>query len=56
MPHPQFTMMTAVMLSAALALIGKRPLGERLAAATYLLLCCGVSAVAGSWLMHWIHG
>jgi hypothetical protein len=56
MPHIVFTLLVAVLLSAALALIGNRPLAERISAATYLFLCCVFSTVAGSWLMHLIHG
>jgi hypothetical protein len=55
MPHPAFTLLVAVLLSVALALLGDRPLGERLYAATYLFLCCAVTTLAGSWIMHLIH-
>ncbi len=56
MPHPAFTLLVAVLLSVALALLGDRPLGERLYAATYLFFCCAVTALAGSWIMYLIHG
>jgi hypothetical protein len=56
MPHLMFTLLVAVLLSSAMALIGNRSLRERLYAATYLLVCCGVSTVAGSWIMYAIHG
>jgi hypothetical protein len=56
MPHLIFTLLTAVLLSGAIALIGNRTLVERLCAATYLFLCCAVTTLAGSWLMHMIHG
>jgi hypothetical protein len=56
MSHLAFTLLAAVLLSAALSLLGRRPLTERLYAAIYLFLCCVATTVAGSWLMHWIHG
>ena len=56
MPHLAFTLLTAVLLSAGLSLVGNRPPTERLYAAIYLFLCCVATTVAGSWMMHWIHG
>ena len=56
MPHLPFTLLMAVLLSSAMALIGSRSLRERLYVATYLLLCCAVTTVAGSWVMYLIHG
>ncbi len=56
MSHLEFTMLAAVLLSAALALIGKRSPRERLHAATYFFLCCMAATVAGSWCMRLIHG
>ena len=37
--HLAFTLLVAVLLSAALALLGNRPARERLCAATYTFLC-----------------
>lgn len=56
MPHPTFTLLVAVLVSSAMALIGSRSLRERVYAATYLLLCCGVTTLVGSWVMYVIHG
>ena len=56
MPHLPFTLLVAVLLSAAMALIGRRSLQERLYTATYLLLCCGFTTLVGSWVMYLIHG
>jgi hypothetical protein len=56
MSHLEFTLLVAVMLSAALALIGNRTPRERLYAATYFFLCCVAATVAGSWCMRIIHG
>jgi hypothetical protein len=56
MPHLAFTLLTAVLLSTGLSLLGSRPLTERFYAAIYLFLCCVATTVAGSWLMRWIHG
>ena len=51
-----FTLLVAILLSSAMALTGSRSLRERLYAATYLLLCCTVTTLVGSWLMYLIHG
>ena len=56
MSHLEFTLLFAVVLSAALALIGNRSPRERVNAATYFFLCCVVATVAGSWCMRLIHG
>jgi hypothetical protein len=56
MPHLAFTLLTALLLSAGLSLVGNRPPDERIYAAIYLFLCCLATTVAGSWMMHWIHG
>ena len=56
MPHPTFTLLVAVLLSAAMALLGNRSLRERLCVAAYVFLCCAVATVVGSWGMYLIHG
>ncbi len=56
MSHLAFTVLVAVLLSAALALLGDRPPRERLDAAIYLLLCCAATTLAGTWAMRLIHG
>jgi hypothetical protein len=56
MPHLEFTLLLAVLLSVGLASLGKRSRRERLCAATYTFLCCVAATVAGSWGMYWIHG
>ena len=56
MPHLAFTLLVAVLLSAALALPGNRSRLDRLYVATYLLLCCAVTTLVGSWVMYLIHG
>ena len=56
MSHLMFTLLAAALLSSAMALIGSRSLRERLYAATYLMLCCGVTTLVGSWVMYLIHG
>jgi hypothetical protein len=56
MPHLMFTLLVAVLLSSAMALIGNRSVRERLYAATYLLLCCAVTTLVGGWVMYLIHG
>ena len=56
MSHLEFTVLAAMMLSAALALIGNRTPRERAYAGTYFFLCSVVATVGGSWLMQLIHG
>ena len=56
MPHLEFTVLLASLLSAGMALLGTRSPRERLYAAMYTFLCCSAAAVAGSWGMYLIHG
>ena len=56
MPHLAFSLLVAILISSAMALIGNRSLRERLYAATYLLLCCAVTTLVGGWVMYLIHG
>jgi hypothetical protein len=56
MSHFTFTFVLALLLSAAMALLGNRSARERLHAAAYLLFCCGVATLAGGWVMFLIHG
>jgi hypothetical protein len=56
MPHLEFSLLMAVLLSVVMALLGNRTRRERLYAATYLFLCCALAVVAGSWGMYLIHG
>jgi hypothetical protein len=56
MPHLEFTLLVAVLLSVAMALLGNRSLRERLYVATYIFLCCAAATVVGSWSMYLIHG
>jgi hypothetical protein len=56
MPHLEFTLLAALLLSVSMALLGDRNLRERLYAATYLFLCCTLATVVGSWGMYLIHG
>ena len=56
MPHLEFTLLVAVLLSVVMALLGKRSLRERLYAAMYVFLCFAAATVAGSWGMYLIHG
>jgi len=56
MPHPAYTLLVALLLSAALALLGNRSLAERACVAVYVFLCCIAGTLAGSWAMYLIHG
>ena len=56
MPHPIFTLLAAVLLSLALAMLDDRSLRERLFVATRLLFLCAVTTLGGAWLMRLIHG
>jgi hypothetical protein len=56
MPHLAFTLVVAILLSIATALLGRRSVAERLYLSAYLFLCCVFTTVAGSWVMYLIHG
>ena len=56
MGHLEYSLMLAMMLSCALALLGRRSLRLRLCVAGYTFLCCLFATVAGSWGMYLIHG
>jgi hypothetical protein len=56
MSHPVFALIAALTLAVAVGLLGRRGVRERLAYSTYLLVCCIGSVIAGSWVMHVIHG
>ena len=54
--HPIFTLMAAVLLSLALAMMDGRGPRECLYVAARSFVCCVGSIVGGGWLMHLIHG
>jgi len=56
MPHPIFTLLTAVLLATALAVVEDRSPRERLYVAARVFFFCAVTALGGSWLMYLIHG
>ena len=56
MPHLAFTLLTALLLSLVLSLLGRRSVHERLYVATYIFLSCAAATVLGSWAMYLIHG
>ena len=56
MSHLAYSLLLALMLSGALAALGKRSRRERLCVASYTFLCCTFATLAGSWGMYWIHG
>jgi hypothetical protein len=56
MPHLSFTLLLAILISAATALLGDRPARDRVYHAAYLVLSCVVATLAGSWIMYLIHG
>ena len=56
MSHAAYTLLFALLLSAALALLGNRSLSERLSVAIYVFFCCAAGTVLGSWGMYLIHG
>jgi hypothetical protein len=56
MPHAEYTLLLAILLSVGMALIGDRPRRERWYVAAYIFLCSVGAAVAGSWGMYLIHG
>jgi hypothetical protein len=56
MSHLTWTLLLAVLLSAATALPGDRPARDRACAAAYTFVSCTLIVFGGSWLMFWIHG
>ena len=54
--HPIFTLIAAVLLSLALAMLDRREPRERLYSAARTFLCCVGSILAGGWLMRLVHG
>jgi hypothetical protein len=56
MSHLAFSLLIAVLISVATALVGNRPARERVYHAAYQLLSCVIAIVAGSWIMYLIHG
>ena len=56
MPHPTFTLLAAVLLSMALAIVEDRAPRERLHVAIRVFLCFAMTTLGGSWLMYQIHG
>ena len=56
MPHVDFTLLLALLISVALAFAENRPARESLYRAAYLFVSTAVVAVAASWAMRLIHG
>ena len=56
MPHLIFTLLTAFLLTIALAMVEDRSPRERLCVAARVFLGCVIATVGGSWVMLLIHG
>jgi hypothetical protein len=56
MSHLTFTMLTALLLAAAMAMLENRSSRQRLYVAARVFATCAVATVAGGWLMRFIHG
>jgi hypothetical protein len=56
MPHPLFTLLAALLLAAAWAMLDERPARERVYVGVRVLFCAIATVVGGSWLMRLIHG
>ena len=56
MPHPLFTLLTALLLALATAAAEHRPVRERLAVGLRMFSGCVLTVVASAWLMRLIHG
>jgi len=54
--HLIYTLLVALLLSMVMAMLGHRPMRERLFVAAYVFLACMFTTVAGSWAMFLIHG
>ena len=56
MPHPALMLAEGVAISAALALLARGPVRERVYYGVRVLGCFAAAAFAGGWLMRLIHG
>jgi len=56
MSHFPFTLLLAVLIAVATALLGNRSARDRVYHAAYLVLSCLIATLAGSWIMYLIHG
>lgn len=55
MAHLTYTLLAALALAVALALLGGRNIRERLRHAAYVFMCSVAGVVAGGWCMYLIH-
>jgi hypothetical protein len=56
MTHLPYTLLLALLIAAAMALVGDRRGRERLYLGIYWFCSAMASVVAGAWIMHWVHG
>jgi hypothetical protein len=56
MPHPIFTLFSASLVAAAMAMLENRTPRERLYAGVRMFCSCMATVIGGSWVMHLIHG
>ena len=56
MPHTMFTLLTAGLVSAALAMAEDRTPVQRVWAAVRVFAGCAIAIVGGGWIMRLIHG
>jgi hypothetical protein len=54
--HLTWTLLLTILISAATAMTGDRPIRSRACAAAYTFVSCTIIVFTGSWLMYWIHG
>jgi len=56
MTHLTYTLWLALLVAAAMAMLGDRTHRERVYVAVYWFCSAMASVVAGAWIMHWAHG
>ena len=56
MPHPLFTVLTALLLAMSMAAVENRSTRRRVRAAARFLLSSIAAVIGGGWLMRIIHG
>jgi hypothetical protein len=56
MTHPVFTLISALLVSTAMAAAEDRTVRVRLAVGVRMFVCCLLSVAGGSWVMRLIHG
>jgi len=55
-PHPLFAALLALTVAVLIGFLGRRTRRERLLHSAWFFTCSIATVIAGSWVMHLIHG